>query len=199
MIQVIAAYGQTLIDITLQELGDVERVFEVAALNGKAITDTVSAGDLIIVPELDASKRKLVKLFSDPFNKPASSTGFIAPEDYWNFPKVDKVTLASFVPIGQKKVFVEEGQTVIDIVLQELGDAERIFEVAKLNGLGITDELAPGSYLLVPTYNQDKREIVRVFSDPSNKPASRRRISDIEVVLQQGIDYWAVNMDFIVS
>lgn len=100
-----------------------------------------------------------------------------------------------------KEVIVAAGQTLIDIAVQELGDATRIFEVAELNGRGITDIITAGEVLKVPVYAVDKKRIVNVFSDPANKPASDKNqgfVVDEDSGLE-GIEIWAIEDDFIVQ
>jgi hypothetical protein len=97
---------------------------------------------------------------------------------------------------------IQSGQTLVDIALQELGDATRVFEIADLNGIGITADLVAGSTLLVPDYAREKRGIVQVFTNPSNMPASAETVqldAGGVVVPQEGIEFWAVETDFIVS
>ena len=93
---------------------------------------------------------------------------------------------------------VGEGQTLIDIAMQYCGDALRVFDVADLNGLQITDDLEPGSELKVPDAAIEKRAVVIEFSRLSLFPAS---IEDIDPGDEQleGIDYWAIDDDFIVQ
>jgi hypothetical protein len=82
-------YGQTIIDIAIQELGDGNRAFELAQLNNISISDDLNAGQVIVVPDYDLANRYLVQLFSNPSNKPASgdnlSSGVLADVGigYW--------------------------------------------------------------------------------------------------------------------
>jgi hypothetical protein len=187
--------GQTLIDIALQELGDAERLFELAVLNNLEVTDTLPA--VLLVPDVDPSKKKLVKLFANPMNKPASATGFSPGNDFWHFtPDTRPVVYQPESAI--KQVPVLPGQTLIDIALQELGDCEQLFELAKMNNISATDDLAAGSLVFVPDYSLDKKELVKLFANPMNKPASSR--SNITIPTgPEGIDYWGIEIDFVVS
>lgn len=63
---------QTVFDIAMQELGVVDRSFEIADLNGISVTAHLVAGSEIIVPDYDTTERTTVKMFSDPANAPAS-------------------------------------------------------------------------------------------------------------------------------
>lgn len=93
------------------------------------------------------------------------------------------------------EVEVLSGQTLIDIAMQELGDASRLFELAQLNGLLPTDDVIAGSVLIVPAYETNRQNIVRQLQ--INKPSTGSTI--VEQALLEGVDYWAVGIDFIVS
>src|SRR4051812_40713019 len=98
------------------------------------------------------------------------------------------------------KVTVSYGQTWLDIALQELGDMERNIELARLNGRAITDDLQAGEELIVPDFDTEKRSIVQLFRNAANRPAS----SDTFVAADpdsngEGIEFWAIEYDFVVS
>jgi hypothetical protein len=95
-----------------------------------------------------------------------------------------------------KTVKILAGQTMADIAVQELGDVSRVFEISELNDKPITEELMPGSYLTLPVAATDKRYLTQLFSDPANKPASA---CDAEAGALEGIDYWALEIDFVVQ
>lgn len=93
-------------------------------------------------------------------------------------------------------VKILEGQTLFDIAVQELGDAERVMEIATFNDISITEDLLPGSFIQVPAYDLTKRGIVNLFSRMCIKPAS----GGITVTEKnEGIDYWEIEKDFIVQ
>ena len=97
-----------------------------------------------------------------------------------------------------KTVKLLYGQTMTDIAIQELGDLERVFEIAVANNKGITDDLAADSFLEVGVYNTDKRSLVQLFSDAANKPASADIAGEVRAKLE-GIGYWYLGVDFIVQ
>lgn len=90
-----------------------------------------------------------------------------------------------------------EGQTLIDVAMQHLGEAALLFDVAELNGLQITDELTPGQLIILPDAAIDKLRVVREFSSRGLEPSSL--YSDDVFERLQGIDYWAIEDDFIVQ
>jgi hypothetical protein len=98
------------------------------------------------------------------------------------------------------KVTVSYGQTWIDIALQELGDVERLVELALVNGRSLTDNLQAGEVLDVPDYDIAKRTLVQLFTNIANKPASGETlITQDTVSLGEGIEFWAIENDFVVS
>lgn len=97
-----------------------------------------------------------------------------------------------------KVVKILLGQTISDIAVQELGDAERSMEIADLNGLSLSDDLTGIDTLLVPDYDTSKVNIVNLFSDPANAPASADVSGGVDSQLE-GIDYWILENDFIVQ
>ena len=98
------------------------------------------------------------------------------------------------------KITVSYGQTWLDIALQELGDMERVIELAQLNGRAITDELQAGEELIVPDFDLEKRSIVQLFRNAANKPASGDTFSAAEPgSTGEGIEFWALENDFVVS
>jgi hypothetical protein len=62
-----------------------------------------------------------------------------------------------------KEVKIIFGQTVLDIAVQELGDASRAMELAILNGISLTDELSADQVLVVPV-QQRTREALCSYS-----------------------------------
>lgn len=51
-------------------------------------------------------------------------------------------------------IVVEPGQTLLDVALNHFGNAAAVLELAKINGLSATDEVAPGTKLIVPNFKE---------------------------------------------
>ena len=74
-----------------------------------------------------------------------------------------------------------EGQTLLDIALQELGSADLAFELAEANGLNVSDTLAPGTQLVLPKNEKetktdvDSREIIAASQPEGNTDTSNNR------------------------
>ncbi len=61
------------------------------------------------------------------------------------------------------QTIITAGQSLLDVVLQELGSVEALFDLADANGLAITDQLTPGQVLEVPTSPAAQPSIVSYF------------------------------------
>jgi hypothetical protein len=92
-----------------------------------------------------------------------------------------------------KKVL--SGQTIIDMAVQELGDASRAFELAVLNGLSLTDDLSVGQVLSIPDAAKEQRSTVQMFKDKANAPASADK-EGLMIGKEDGIEFWAIEKDF---
>lgn len=150
--------GQSLSDLTREDL-----LFEAADLNGISITQVLTPGVLLSVPE-----QAPAKLYKEA------------------------------VPVGVKPATVRSlyGQAWIDIALQQLGTEERLFELCDLNGAGITDELAANTLISAPEPEPNVKRIISALQ--ARKPSSLRTLAP-GAELEEGIEFWAIELDFIVS
>jgi|SRR4051812_9186621 hypothetical protein len=80
MNKVTVSYGQTWLDIAMQELGDIERTMELVQLNNRALSNELEAGEVLLVPGFDSKKRSIIQLFRNAANKPASAYTPVAAE-----------------------------------------------------------------------------------------------------------------------
>jgi hypothetical protein len=94
------------------------------------------------------------------------------------------------------KVKAEAGQTWVDLTLQQLGDEERLFELADGNNAGITDDIPIGTEIVYPVVSLDKKKTAVILQ--ANKPASETVVPP-GTEKQEGIEYWTTEQDFIVS
>lgn len=89
-------------------------------------------------------------------------------------------------------MIIKRHQTFLDFVTQHAGGIEALFEVAGKNGIGITDDVAPGTelgctptnLLVVNTYLRGDFEVSANF--------------DLDGETPTGIDYMQIGNDFIV-
>jgi len=93
---------------------------------------------------------------------------------------------------------VEVGQNLLDIAIQHSGSVEAAFDLASINGLSITDAVAAGSNVAIASIAS--QPVVDFFSVNEIKPATG--ITDINIaqtISDEGIEFWAIEEDFIVS
>ena len=96
-----------------------------------------------------------------------------------------------------KKIIIQQGQSLLDIALQHCGDLSALFDLVVLNEIkeiSITDEVAPGSYLLAPP--EVFKLLVNYYADHKHIPATAD--SPFLTVLE-GIDFWGIQVDFAVQ
>ena len=100
-----------------------------------------------------------------------------------------------------KTVTALDNQQLIDFAMQELGDVERLMELAVLNGMAITDPVRAGQQILIPDADTDKVNIIQAFAHPSAYPASGDDgFDDLTSTLPPGgIGYMQIGRNFIVS
>jgi hypothetical protein len=106
-------------------------------------------------------------------------------------PTNDQVTI--------KQVLTLFNQTSMDMSIQQLGSLEAWFALCALNGLNYSDDLATGqglNYSITP-YN---KAALKIFTDNGYKPATGIKLPGTNQPVQlEGISYWAIGFDFIVS
>lgn len=88
-------------------------------------------------------------------------------------------------------------QNLFDIALQETGSIDTVFAIAVANGINITDEIPPGTELVIPEV-EGNADVYRYYRANNLRPASGS-IQATEIEILEGIDYWYIEMDFIVS
>lgn len=98
------------------------------------------------------------------------------------------------------KVKVRHNQTLLDIAIQTLGDISGVFLLAELNDLEITQDLKTGMELVFPGTLENKR-IVKSYVEKALIPATAISpdLSGNDGVLLEGIEFWGIEYDFIVS
>lgn len=95
------------------------------------------------------------------------------------------------------EVKVLEDQSLFDLAVQACGSVESVFDVASLNGMAITDILIPGSAISVPDFrNLSVSEYYRLRR---LRPATDITTENMDQLRDEGIDYWALEVDFVVQ
>ncbi len=90
---------------------------------------------------------------------------------------------------------VLQGQSFIDKVIEQCGSLESVVEASVLNNRSITDDAIIGDvYQMPPTNN---RLIVEFYK---HRDCATALTEEMQVEEQpQGIGYWAIGVDFVVS
>ncbi len=92
---------------------------------------------------------------------------------------------------------IGEGQCLIDVAMQYCGNALRVFDIAALNDLlSITDIIEPGTLISIPETWIEDQKAEAVYSDTGLYPAS---VDEVQAEILDGIDYWIIEEDFVVS
>lgn len=112
-----------------------------------------------------------------------------------------KRSIASEPSVKQIDAFVvtvKQGQSIFDIAVQYCGEAHAAFELAKINNITVTTSLVAGTTLLLPKSLNEG--LTKYFKDGKHVPATAANLKTqvIEPIFS-GIDYWAIENDFIVQ
>lgn len=71
-----------------------------------------------------------------------------------------------------QQVTVLHNQSLLDIAVQEYGNAKAVFELALANGIAVTDRLEAGQFLTLPIDAPADRDIVRYYQGRKLRPAT---------------------------
>lgn len=99
------------------------------------------------------------------------------------------------------KIIVQDRQCLADIALQACGSLEAFFAIAEKNGLSITDDLQAGQVLEYEMADVQSKQVVATYKTDNIIPAtavSNAEINDL-LAIGEGIGFWAIEYDFIVS
>ena len=94
-------------------------------------------------------------------------------------------------------ITVHDGQSLFDLSIQECGGVEAVVAFATANGLSVTDALTAGDKMAVPgAVNQGLFNYYQLYQ---LKPATDATLSAMDALRDEGIDYWAVDVDFVIQ
>ena len=96
-------------------------------------------------------------------------------------------------------ITVTSRQSVLDIALQHCGSLEAAFDLAQCNDISLTDDLAAGQTLTVP--EPTDTAMAQYYGVNDLQPATAITQAEINDTLNigEGIEFWAIEYDFIVS
>ena len=97
-----------------------------------------------------------------------------------------------------EKIIIIDKQNLLDVVLQATGSIESLFEVALRNGVSITEELTPGVSI---SFDKDKgnKDVLAYYVRNNITPATGSTADNIGIEVQEGIGFWGIEIDFVVS
>jgi hypothetical protein len=87
-------------------------------------------------------------------------------------------------------------QSLLDVAIQQAGTAEAAVLLALANGLSVTDELDAGQELT--TVAAIDRDIFNYYANNQLKPATAV-VAAAAGGLDEGVEFWYVEYDFVVS
>lgn len=95
------------------------------------------------------------------------------------------------------KVDILPLQSILDLAMQHTGTAENAFDLALANGLNLTDDLEAGESIQLIAYGiQQNKDILNYYTAKNIQPATAITAA---VEQPQGISYWAIGINFIIS
>lgn len=95
------------------------------------------------------------------------------------------------------KIGVLHNQSLLDIAISYGGNISVAFAIALENGISVTDDLQPGRLLAIPENIAQDVEIVNYYRSRGIHPATAVSYQNVETQ-PEGIEYWAIEMDFVV-
>ena len=98
-------------------------------------------------------------------------------------------------------ITVLHNQSLLDVCLQVYGTLTGLFALAYANGLSISSDLVAGAVLVVPNVNTANTAVVNYYYDKQLIPATavtQQQMDDVINTLE-GIDYWAIGVNFIIQ
>ena len=98
------------------------------------------------------------------------------------------------------KAIILHNQSILDLAIQHTGVVENAFDLALQNNRSITDDLEAGESIELTAYGiQQNKDILSYYTVKKLQPATAISEQLSANSQPQGIDYWAIQMDFIVS
>lgn len=119
-------------------------------------------------------------------------------DDAVSFKTLKGITIALQTSELPNEVMAEPYQNMFDLALQAYGDLAGVFQLAKDNELDMTADIKPGDVL------KTRKEVINklifeYYRGRGIKPATGLTPEENELLKPEGIDFWGIEYDFIVS
>lgn len=90
-------------------------------------------------------------------------------------------------------VTVLHNQSLLDVAIQATGKAENAILIAVANNISITDDLEPGTELIIPDVPMDL-DVIAYYRAKNIQPATALKTEEINY--PEGINYWEIEKNF---
>jgi hypothetical protein len=92
---------------------------------------------------------------------------------------------------------VQEGQSFVDMAMLACGEATAAFELALLNGVSFTDDQVADSEIMTPGIY--RKDVAAYYSNNAIIPATGITTVAENALIEEGVEFWAIEYDFVVS
>ena len=97
------------------------------------------------------------------------------------------------------EVIAKVRQSLLDIALQETGNADKALQIAIANNMSATNKLAAGDVLNIPDSIEKNMDVLEVYREKCVSPATAPTTQQEALNPSGGIGYMSIEIDFIVS
>lgn len=94
---------------------------------------------------------------------------------------------------------VRQGQNLLDLALQATGDADTALDIALANGLCLSDDLTVGQTVEVSDTLTGNENIRQLYVARAIRPATGITTANTADAPFEGIEFWAIEYDFIIN
>jgi hypothetical protein len=188
---------QSIFDLAVICAGSAEAAYELAVANGLSVTDDLVTGETL--NQASVLNADVAAYYKNKGLQPATAITVLAE-------LVTSVidTYIDYATIVQSdEVIVLDNQDFFDLAVIYCGSADAAYEFALLNEMSVSAELTAGTKLKKPAVVNTK--IQNYYKTKGLQPATGSTISGgtggggETPSGEQGIGYWAIEVDFIVS
>ncbi|MBS2100716.1 LysM peptidoglycan-binding domain-containing protein [Carboxylicivirga linearis] len=119
-------------------------------------------------------------------------------DDSISFKSLKAITIAMQTTELPNQAVAEPYQNMFDLALQLYGSLQGVFQLAKDNDKDMTSEINPGEILKGRKDPIDKL-VYEFYKGRGIKPATGLTSEESADIKPEGIEFWAIEFDFIVS
>ncbi len=94
---------------------------------------------------------------------------------------------------------VRQGQNLLDIALQSTGNADTALDIALANGLCLSDDLTVGQPIDIADTLAVNENVRNTYRTQTIYPATGITTANTADAPFEGIEFWAIEYDFIIN